>query len=258
MGKYFGTDGIRGTVGKELTVDLALKVGKALSYFEEKDVYIGYDTRISNHMIASSIAAGALAFGKNVYDVGVISTPGLAYHSKKNNTIAVMVTASHNPYMDNGIKIFYHGIKMSDVQEADIEELISSPSFSYPVPYDGKYTFGYKQPVQDYIDYLNSISQKFNKRIALDCANGATSFIAPEVFKHISDDVLVIGNNPDGYNINKGVGSTHLDNLSQFVKDNNCDVGFAYDGDGDRILVVDEKGKKVRVAAHKKCGYPEI
>ena len=244
MGKYFGTDGIRGTVGKELTVDLALKVGKALSYFEEKDVYIGYDTRISNHMIASSIASGALAFGKNVYDVGVISTPGLAYHSKKNNTIAVMVTASHNPYMDNGIKIFYHGIKMSDKQEADIEKLISSPSFSYPIPYDGKYTFGYNKPVQDYIDYLNSISQKFNKRIALDCANGATSFIAPEVYKHLSDDVLVIGNNPDGYNINKGVGSTHLDNLSQFVKDNNCDVGFAYDGDGDRILVVDEKGKK--------------
>ncbi|MCH5180685.1 MAG: phosphoglucosamine mutase [Erysipelotrichales bacterium] len=239
--KYFGTDGIRGKAYVTLTESLAKKVGKSLSLLECKKVIIGYDTRESNHMLADSIAKGAKSVGKEVIDIGVIPTPGLCYNSILYKCLGVMITASHNPYQDNGIKIFFDGVKIKDEDELRIEEFIDSNNDEIFDNYDGKIIQD-TTLVKNYINFLVSKIKPSNLRIGLDLANGATSLIGEEIFKNSSNELVVDANIPNGCNINFNVGSTHIENISKIVKDNNLDVGFAFDGDGDRILAVDEDG----------------
>lgn len=241
MGKYFGTDGIRGEVNKELTSDLAFKVGKALEVLKCSEVVIGYDTRLSNHMLYNAIAAGALAVNINVIYAGVITTPGLSYYSKLKKIIGIMITASHNPYQDNGIKIFLSGQKLDDDLEEAVEERIDNPIEKYN-PYNAIEVIS-SEPVIAYINYLLELGAKNKLKLGLDCANGATSEIANHVFSKLTDDLFVTANNPDGKNINKDCGATVTKNISEFVLKNKLDIGFSFDGDGDRLMVADNTGK---------------
>ena len=239
--KYFGTDGIRGEAYVTLTESLAKKVGKSLCLLECNKVIIGYDTRESNHMLADAIALGAKSVGKTVIDIGVIPTPGLCYNSILNNCLGVMITASHNPYQDNGIKIFFSGVKIKDEDELRIEEFIDSND---DVIIDNNCGEIIKDDslCQNYIDFLVSKIKPSNLKIGIDLANGATSLIGEHVFKNSSDNIVVSANMPNGRNINLDVGSTHIENISSIVKNNNLDIGFAFDGDGDRMLAVDSDG----------------
>lgn len=239
--KYFGTDGIRGEAYVNLTESLAKKVGKSLILLNCQNVIIGYDTRQSNHMLADGIALGAKSAGKNVIDIGVIPTPGLCYLSIMNKCIGVMITASHNPYQDNGIKIFYNGVKIKDEEELLIESYLDNNDDSLTDNPIGSIKKDSELSNQ-YFEFLLSKTTPSNLKIGLDLANGATTFIGERVFKEITKNVLITANEPNGTNINLGVGSTHIDNISELVKKNNLDIGFAFDGDGDRMLVVDKNG----------------
>lgn len=237
--RYFGTDGIRGIAYEVLNESLLIKVGKALSLIDCDLVLIGYDTRESNKDLLSFIAYGALSINKKVIDVGIISTPGLAYNSIVENCIGIMITASHNPYYDNGVKIFYKGYKIDDQLERKIEDYIDTLKDEFIeknviIKSDEKYKNRYVKFLKDKLEYspLN---------IGLDLANGATSFIASQVFKDKVKNVKIIANAPNGKNINEKVGSTHLNSIISLVKDNALDIGLSFDGDGDRLLVVDDK-----------------
>lgn len=240
--KYFGTDGIRGVPNKKLTIDLAAKLGMALQILGCEDVVIATDTRISKDMLAYAIASGAMSRGMNVYFAGVMPTPALIYTSLVKNITGVMITASHNPYTDNGIKVLNKGVKLTDEEECLIEDLIDNPK-EYEGPI-GKLVFEDSIKNQ-YCDFLLTKIKRTNLKICIDCAHGATSTTAPIIFGKITDNLIVTAASPDGYNINNGVGSTHLDYLKNQVLDNKCDLGFAFDGDGDRVLVVDEKGNTI-------------
>lgn len=239
--KYFGTDGIRGEAYVTLTESLAKKVGKSLSLLDCNKVLIGYDTRESNHMLADAIALGAKSVGKKVIDIGVIPTPGLCYNTILDKCIGVMITASHNPYQDNGIKIFFDGVKIKDEDELSIEEYIDTHDDSIIDNNNGEIIED-TSFVKNYIDFLVSKINPCNLKIGLDLANGATSLIGEEIFKHSSKNLTVTANLPNGRNINFNVGSTHIENISSMVKDNKLDIGFAFDGDGDRMLAVDSDG----------------
>ena len=237
---YFGTDGIRGKAYETLTDRLAIKVGKSLSLINSKKVIIGYDTRESNHMIANAISLGARSVNKDVFDVGIISTPGLAYISLKEKCIGVMITASHNPYYDNGIKIFLNGLKLTLDLEKSIEDYLdNNDDFISVVKKQHIVDETYKQL---YVNYLKSLLLPSNIKVGIDLANGATSFIAKDIFSSKINSLIITANTPDGKNINEHVGSTYIDNISNIVKNNHLDVGFAFDGDGDRMLVVDSNG----------------
>ena len=255
MRKYFGTDGIRGIAGESLTADLSFKVGKALGKLltEEKEhpkVVIGRDTRISCDMIEHALTAGLTRTGVNVRTVGTIPTPGMAYLTKTIETDSgIMISASHNPYQDNGIKIFGpDGFKLSDEQELEIESLIDNSEQIKNASFDkiGKLYSG-NELTQKYIQHIKqSITGDLSDiKIALDCANGATTGVAPFIFGDLEADIETIGCQPNGININDNVGSTKIETISEFVKENNVDVGFAFDGDGDRVLAVDAKGHVV-------------
>lgn len=237
---YFGTDGIRGKANEFLTRELAIKVGKSLSLLECSDIVIGYDTRESNHMLADGIALGAKSVGKHIIDVGVIPTPGLCYISILKKCIGVMITASHNPYQDNGIKIFFNGFKIPDDKELEIENYLDSHDASITNNVFGeiKCDYSLKEQYQSFLErkLLNS-----SLKVGFDCANGATYEIANFFKKHLKE-AFIVANQPNGQNINNGVGSTHIENISQIVKLNHLDIGFAFDGDGDRLLAVDELG----------------
>ena len=255
MRKYFGTDGIRGIAGESLTADLSFKVGKALGKLltEEKEhpkVVIGRDTRISCDMIEHALTAGLTSTGVNVMTVGTIPTPAIAYLTKTIETDSgIMISASHNPYQDNGIKIFGpDGFKLTDEQELEIESLIDNSEQIKNASFEkiGK-LYGGSELSQKYVQHIKqSISGDLSDiKIALDCANGATTGVAPYIFGDLEADIETIGCQPNGININDNVGSTKIDTISTFVRENNVDVGFAFDGDGDRVLAVDANGNIV-------------
>ena len=255
MRKYFGTDGIRGIAGESLTADLSFKVGKALGKLltekkEHPKVVIGRDTRISCDMIEQALTAGLTSTGVNVMTVGTIPTPAIAYLTKTIETDSgIMISASHNPYQDNGIKIFApDGFKLTDEQELEIESLIDNSEQIKNASFEkiGK-LYGGSELSQKYVQHIKqSISGDLsNIKIALDCANGATTGVAPYIFGDLEADIETIGCQPNGININDNVGSTKIDTISTFVRENNVDVGFAFDGDGDRVLAVDANGNIV-------------
>ena len=238
--KYFGTDGIRGIPNKKLTIELVTRLGMALKSLDINDVIIACDTRVSKDMLAFGLASGALSRGLTVHFAGVMPTPALIYNSNLKQCIGIMITASHNPYTDNGIKVLNKGIKLTEGEELMIESLIDNP-----VDYDseiGKLIFD-NEAKDRYVEFINNKDIKSSLKVCIDCANGATSTTAPLIFKDVTDKLVICANEPDGYNINNGVGSTHLDYLKQHVLDNKCDIGFAFDGDGDRVLCVNKDGK---------------
>lgn len=256
MGKYFGTDGVRGVANSELTPELAFKLGRFGGYVltkhaEKPKVLIGRDTRISGHMLEGALLAGMLSIGAEVMRLGVISTPGVAYLTKALSAEAgVMISASHNPVADNGIKFFGpDGFKLTDEQEAEIEALLDMEEDQLPRPVGGDlgYVNDYFEGGQKYIQYLKqSVDEEFTGiHIALDCAHGATSTLARHLFADLDADISTMGASPNGLNINDGVGSTHPEALAAFVLEKGANVGLAFDGDGDRIIAVDEKGNIV-------------
>lgn len=255
MRKYFGTDGIRGIAGESLTAELSFKVGKALGKLltdknESPKVIIGRDTRISCDMLENALTAGLTSVGVDVMSVGTIPTPAIAHLTKTIETDSgIMISASHNPYQDNGIKIFGpDGYKLTDEQELEIENLIDNASEIKNSSYDkiGK-SYSAVELGQKYIQHIKQAidGDLANIKIALDCANGATTGIAPFIFGDLEADIETIGCTPNGININDNVGSTKINTIANFVKENNVDVGFAFDGDGDRVLAVDAKGNIV-------------
>lgn len=255
MGKYFGTDGVRGIANKELTPELAYKLGRAAGYILTKDeekpkVVIGRDTRISGHLLETALISGLLSIGVEVLRLGVITTPGVAYLTTATSAHAgVMISASHNPVADNGIKFFGRdGFKLTDEQEAEIERLMDAED-NMPRPTGGGVGVinDYFEGGQKYLSFLkDTVDNDFEgMQIALDCANGAASSLATHLFADLEADIYTIGSSPDGLNINDGVGSTHPEKLQEFVLEKEADVGLAFDGDGDRLIAVDEKGNIV-------------
>ncbi|MFB5660434.1 phosphoglucosamine mutase [Alteribacillus sp. HJP-4] len=255
MGKYFGTDGVRGIANKELTPELAFRLGRAGGYILTREVdhpkvLIGRDTRISGEMLEGALVSGLLSIGVEVMRLGIISTPGVAYLTKAVSAHAgVMISASHNPVEDNGIKFFgSDGFKLSDEQEDEIESLIEGED-TMPRPAGSGLGIinDYFEGGQKYLQFLKqTINEDFSGlHIALDCAHGSASSLAPHLFADLDADISTIGNNPDGININAGVGSTHPEALAAYVKEKRADVGLAFDGDADRLIAVDEKGNFV-------------
>lgn len=257
MGKYFGTDGVRGIANTELTPELSFRLGRAGGYVltknqEKPKVLVGRDTRISGEMLESALVAGLLSIGVEVMRLGVISTPGVAYLTRAMDAQAgVMISASHNPVADNGIKFFgSDGFKLSEEQEVEIEALLEDTDAQIPRPIGAGIgvVSDYFEGGQKYLQFLKQTVQEddFNGlKIALDCAHGATSTLASHLFADLDADIVTIGASPNGININEGVGSTHPEALAQFVLDEGADLGLAFDGDGDRLIAVDEKGQIV-------------
>lgn len=256
MGRLFGTDGVRGVANKELTTELAYKIGRAGAYVlagelkHKPTIIIGKDTRISGDMLEASLISGICSVGANVIRAGVIPTPGIAYLTRLYKCDAgVVISASHNSFEFNGIKFFNgNGYKLSDEVENEIESIIfgevAEPEAAEPE------NIGYciEKPncLEDYAEYLTQIGTDLTgKKIAIDCANGASYIIAKKVLEALGASVLVIGNNPDGININKDCGSTHMEGLQKFVVENKADLGLAFDGDADRLLAIDENGELV-------------
>jgi phosphoglucosamine mutase len=256
MGKYFGTDGIRGIANKVLTPELAFKLGRFGGYVltngnKNPKVLIGRDTRISGYMLEGALVAGLLSIGAEVMRLGVISTPGVAYLTKAVSADAgIMISASHNPVEDNGIKFFgSDGFKLTDDQEAEIEALLDLQEDNLPRPTGENIGIvnDYFEGGQKYLSYLkDSIDNDFvGIRVAIDSAHGSTSSLATHLFADLEADIYTIGSSPNGLNINDGVGSTHPEPLQEFVVEKEADIGIAFDGDGDRLIAVDEKGRIV-------------
>lgn len=255
MGNLFGTDGVRGVANSELTPQLAFELGRAGAYVLATNAHkpkfvIGKDTRISGDLLEAALTAGILSVGGEVIKAGVIPTPGVAILTRELKADAgVVISASHNPAESNGIKFFNgKGFKLRDEIEDKIEELIET-SFKYP-SYTGDrvgVVTEMKEAESVYEDFVLSTIDTDLKglKIVLDCANGAAYKIAPEVFEKAGAEVTVIGNDPDGVNINKNCGSTHMERLQNEVLERNADFGLAFDGDADRMLAVDEKGSIV-------------
>jgi len=260
MGKYFGTDGVRGKANTDLTVELAASIGRAAAMVlaeQETDdskpkVLIGRDTRISGEMLESAIAAGLMAAGADVYYVGVVPTPAVAYLVRHYGMDAgVMISASHNPFEDNGIKLFNRdGFKLSDAVEAEMEAIMDG-EIPYHMPAPDRMGVSHNwhsEAAKDYADYLKSTVPGLKldgKKIAFDCSNGSASVTARMIFEGFGAQCLFLSDMPDGCNINKDCGSTHLAQLKRFVVENHCDLGFAFDGDADRCLAVDAQGNEV-------------
>ena len=258
MGKYFGTDGFRGEAGVNLTAKHAFKIGRFLGwYFSNKHqgdsarIVIGKDTRRSSYMLEYALAAGITSEGADAYLLHVTTTPSVAFVTKNEGfDCGIMISASHNPFYDNGIKLLNdQGEKMDDETTQLVEDFLDGKS-GYPPFASGEHigrTVDYVAGRNRYIGYLISLGKYSfrGKHVALDCANGSSWDIAPNVFRALGAKVSVINAQPDCTNINRNAGSTHIEGLQQFVVENGCDVGFAYDGDADRCLCVDEKGELV-------------
>ena len=254
MGKYFGTDGFRGEANKNLTVEHAFKIGRYLGWYygqsHKAKVVIGKDTRRSSYMFENALCAGLTASGADAYLLHVTSTPSVSYVARADDfDCGIMISASHNPYYDNGIKLINsNGEKMDEKLLDGIEEYIDSDT---QLPYAEREKIGrtvdYAAGRNRYIGYLISLATRSYKdyRIGLDCANGSTWQMAKSVFDALGADTYVINDHPDGLNINVDCGSTHIERLRDFVLQNRLDVGFAFDGDADRCLAVDEKGNVI-------------
>ena len=255
MGKYFGTDGFRGEANVNLTVEHAFKVGRYVGYYygrgHKARVVIGKDTRLSSYMFEYALAAGLTASGADVYLLHVTTTPSVAYVIRSEDfDCGIMISASHNPYYDNGIKLINgNGEKMADNVTEQIEKYIDGllPEVPYATRDHIGRTIDYAAGRNRYIGYLISLATHSYKgiKIGLDCANGSTWMIAKSVFDALGAETYVINNQPDGTNINKNAGSTHIEFLQAFVKEKGLDVGFAFDGDADRCLAVDENGQLI-------------
>lgn len=253
MGKYFGTDGFRGEANKDLTVEHAYKVGRFLGWYygrkQKARVVIGKDTRRSSYMFEYSLVAGLTASGADVYLLHVTTTPSVSYVVRSEEfDCGIMISASHNPYYDNGIKVINGaGQKLEPEVEQMIEDYIDGKGEEIPfaVRENIGRTTDYAAGRNRYIGYLISVATRSfkDKKVGLDCANGSASAIAKNVFDALSARTYVIHNAPDGTNINTDCGSTHIQNLQKYVVENGLDVGFAYDGDADRCLAVDENGR---------------
>jgi phosphoglucosamine mutase len=258
MKKLFGTDGIRGKANVyPITPDLALKVGKALALFfrngcsdKKLKVVIAHDTRVSAVMLQNAIVSGLLSLGADVYIVGIMPTPELAFFTKNTDTdFGIMITASHNPPCDNGIKIFNsEGFKLSDEQEEIIENYIFENNFESAMVAGDK--VGVVLQNNFYIDRYNKFASQTiknytlaGKKIVIDCANGAASIIAPELFKKLGAELITTATEVDGYNINVNCGATYPENISNIVIENKADLGIAFDGDADRVIFCDSNGK---------------
>jgi len=256
MGKYFGTDGVRGVANRELTPELAYKIGRCGGYVlagkaARPKVVIGMDTRISGPMLEAALTAGLLSIGADVIRLGVVTTPAVAYLTRLLGADAgVMISASHNPVEDNGIKFFgADGYKLSDETELEIERLIDAERDELPRPEGG----GIGMVTTDaeakyrYLEYLKTtVKHSFQGlRIVMDCAHGAAYELAPRIFRELGAEVIAVGAEPDGLNINDGVGSTHPEHLIAQVKAHGADLGLSYDGDADRLIAVDETGAEV-------------
>ncbi|WNS42868.1 phosphoglucosamine mutase [Paenibacillus sp. MMS20-IR301] len=256
MGKYFGTDGVRGVANRELTAEMAYSIGRCGGYVlagnvEKPKVVIGMDTRISGPLLESALVAGLLSIGADVIRIGVVSTPAVAYITRLLKADAgVMISASHNPVEDNGIKFFGgDGFKLTDETELRIEELMDAEVDELPRPVgaglgtlrvdnDAKYL---------YLEYLKTtIDQDFKGiKVVLDCAHGAAYELAPRLFRELGAEVIAIGAEPDGLNINDGFGSTHPETLRAEVLRHGADLGLAFDGDADRLIAIDNNGDEV-------------
>ena len=262
MRKYFGTDGIRRIANTELSPELVYKVAKAGAYVLSKHtdkaptILIGRDTRLSGTLIESAMVAGFLSYGANVKLLGVMPTPAVAYLTRKLNADAsVVISASHNTFEFNGIKYFSNkGMKIPDSLEEEIEEVMDSGKLEELTAVNDKigvaensedlleeYVYFFRKNFEEELENLN----KENFTVAIDTANGATSVVADKVFTKLGINHYIINNHPDGININDKCGSTHMEGLQKFVVEHNCNLGIAYDGDGDRCLAVNEKGELV-------------
>ena len=255
MGKYFGTDGFRGEANVNLTVEHAFKVGRYIGYYygrgHKAKIVIGKDTRLSSYMFEYALAAGLTASGADVYLLHVTTTPSVAYVTRSEGfDCGIMISASHNPYYDNGIKLMNgNGEKMADEVTGQVEKYLDGllPEVPYATREHIGRTVDYAAGRNRYIGYLISLATHSYKgvKVGLDCANGSTWMIAKAVFDALGADTYVINNQPSGVNINTDCGSTHIGALQAFVKEKGLDVGFAFDGDADRCLAVDEKGELV-------------
>ena len=255
MGKYFGTDGFRGKAGRDLTVEHAFNIGRFTGWYYGRDhkakVIIGKDTRRSSYMFENALCAGLTASGADAYLLHVTTTPSVSYMARVDDfDCGIMISASHNAYDDNGIKLVNsQGEKMDEEFLLEIEKYLDGGYETLPFATDDKIgcTIDYSAGRNRYMGYLLSLSMHSYKgmKVGLDCSNGATWQIAKSVFDALGADTYVINNKPDGLNINKDCGSTHIEILQKHVVDNQLDVGFAFDGDADRCLAVDEKGNVV-------------
>lgn len=257
--KLFGTDGVRGEANTVLTAELAYQLGRAAAFVLKRDglpdkepaFVIGKDTRISGDMLEASLIAGICSTGVNVYQAGVIPTPAVAVLTRMLNCMAgVVISASHNPYQDNGIKFFSPlGTKLPDEMEAAIEEVIAADLAGIPTPSGAAVgrVITYPEGAERYSSFIKGKvdGDLSGLRVVADCANGAASYIAPRLLRELGADVTVICNQPDGININDRCGSTHLQQLQSAVVAQQADLGIAYDGDADRLLAVDEHGNVV-------------
>ena len=255
MGKYFGTDGFRGEANVVLTVEHAFKVGRYLGWYYGQEhkarIVIGKDTRRSSYMFEYALAAGLTASGADAYLLHVTTTPSVSYVVRTEDfDCGIMISASHNPYYDNGIKVINSkGQKLEAEVEAKVEAYIDGESGEIPLAKKeaiGR-TVDYAAGRNRYIGHLISLATRSFKevKVGLDCSNGSSSSIAKSVFDALGAKTYVINNEPDGTNINTNCGSTHINVLQEYVKENGLDVGFAYDGDADRCIAVDENGNVV-------------
>ncbi|HHW46418.1 MAG TPA: phosphoglucosamine mutase [Clostridiales bacterium] len=257
MGKLFGTDGARGIANLELTCELAMNIGRAAAIVltrhahSKPKVLIGMDTRVSSRMLEGALIAGLCSVGADVLQVGVVPTPAVAYLVKEYKADAgIMISASHNPCEYNGIKLFNNqGFKLPDQLEDEIEELVICKSYGFPMPTGcniGSVRYE-ENAVNKYIESIVSTvdTDLTGLKIALDCANGSASRTAEQLFSKLGAKCHMLHNKPDGININDKCGSTHMESLIEFVKQNDIDLGLAFDGDADRCLAVDENGEIV-------------
>jgi phosphoglucosamine mutase len=257
MGKYFGTDGVRGVANKELTPELAYKIGRCGGYVLTQHaagkpvVLIGQDTRVSGPMLEAALVAGLLSIGADVVRLGVLSTPGVAYLTRKLGADAgVMISASHNPVEDNGIKFFgSDGFKLFDETELEIERLLDAEQDELPRPVgnqlgtvrdDAEAKFAYAEFLKTTVE-----TSFAGLKLVLDCANGAAYELAPRIFRELGAEVIAIGAEPDGSNINDGCGSTHPEKLAAEVVRVGAHLGLSFDGDADRLIAIDERGAEV-------------
>lgn len=256
MGKFFGTDGVRGVANRELTCELAIKLGRAAAKVltgncgHSAKILIGKDTRISSDMLENALLAGIASVGAKGISLGVVPTPAVSYLVKKYNADAgIMISASHNSFEFNGIKFFNKdGYKLTDEIEDSIEKLVEgNEELSLPIGEKLGKILKCESAIDDYTNYLCETFEGNieNLKIAVDCANGSASATAGKIFSEINSNATILFDDPDGININENCGSTHLEKLSEYVVKNKCDIGIAFDGDADRCLLIDNNGKIV-------------